>query len=374
MDTFFHGIFMNYPLALTIGGSFIFLLFLGFFSSPLIVWLIGLTAVLWGFQAPVWLMVAYGGVALSFLITPIRAAIYSKIVMAVFNKFQIVPKISDTEKTALDAGVVWIEKDLFSGNPDFEKIMKEPFPNLTQEELDFLNGPVEKLCQMIDPWAVWKNREVSQDAMDYIKKEKFLGMIIPKEYGGLGFSALAHSEVIMKLSTRSISAGITVMVPNSLGPAELLIHYGTEEQKKYYLPRLARGEELPCFGLTEPMAGSDAGAITSNGVVFKGDDGKIYVRLNWNKRWISLAAISTVIGLAFRLNDPDNLLGKGTEVGITCALIPAKTPGVVLGRRHDPLGVPFYNCPTQGKDVVVPLDAIVGGLEGCGQGWNWGFS
>ncbi len=370
LDTFFHGILLNYPLAWTVLGSGIFLLFLGFFSSPLIVWLLGAALLMWGFAAPMWLMLAYGAIGLSFFIKPIRAAIYSKVVMGIFNKFQIVPKISATERTALDAGVVWIEKDLFSGNPNFTKIMSEPFPNLTQEEKDFVNGPVETLCKMIDPWAVWKNREVPKEAMDYIKKEKFLGMIIPKEYGGLGFSALAHSEVIMKLSTRSISAGITVMVPNSLGPAELLIHYGTDEQKKYYLPRLARGEELPCFGLTEPAAGSDAGAITSNGVVFKGTDGKLYIKLNWNKRWISLAAISSVIGLAFRLNDPENLLGKGADVGITCALIPAKTPGVVLGRRHDPLGVPFYNCPTQGKDVVVPIDAVVGGAGGCGHGWK----
>jgi acyl-CoA dehydrogenase len=195
-------------------------------------------------------------------------------------------------------------------------------------------------------------------------------MIIPKEYGGLGFSALAHSEVIQKLASRSIPICITVMVPNSLGPAELLIHYGTDEQKRKLLPRLANGDEIPCFALTEPTAGSDAGAIKAEGVLFKGDDGKLYIRLNWNKRYITLASIATLLGLAFKLRDPQNLLGRGEDLGITAALIPTATPGVVIGRRHDPMGVPFHNCPTQGKDVVVGVDAIVGGLEGAGQGWK----
>ncbi len=195
-------------------------------------------------------------------------------------------------------------------------------------------------------------------------------MIIPKEYGGLGFSALAHSAVIQKLNSRCGPLAVTTMVPNSLGPAELLVHYGTDNQKNHFLPRLATGEDIPCFALTEPEAGSDAGSLTSSGVLFKGEDGKLYIRLNWNKRWITLAAISSVLGLAFRLRDPENLLGKGEDVGITCALIPTETPGVVVGRRHDPMGVPFYNCPTQGKDVVVSVDAVVGGEGGCGIGWT----
>jgi acyl-CoA dehydrogenase len=196
-------------------------------------------------------------------------------------------------------------------------------------------------------------------------------MIIPEEDGGLGFSAMAHSEVIAKLSTRSIGLAVFIMVPNSLGPAELLHHYGTPEQKKKYLPLLANGEEIPCFALTEPNAGSDAGSIQSTGEVFKGEDGKLYIRLNWNKRWITLASISTLLGVAFRMRDPQNLLGKGEDVGITAALIPTKTPGVIVGERHDPLGVPFYNCPTQGKDVVVPLEeVVVGGVDGCGKGWS----
>ncbi|XGC82493.1 acyl-CoA dehydrogenase [Bdellovibrio bacteriovorus] len=325
---------------------------------------------MFGFAAPTWLWILFAVVAVIFNIPAIRAALITSGVFAIFKKFEFLPKISDTEKAALDAGVVWVEKDLFSGKPNFTNLMNEPYPDLTAEEKAFMNGPVNTLCSMIDHWTIYKTKEIPQEIWDYIRKEKFLGMIVPKEYGGLGFSALCHSEVIMKLSSRSLAVAIQVMVPNSLGPAELLAHYGTDEQKKRWLPRLADGSEIPCFGLTEPTAGSDAGAITSTGVLFKGEDGKIYIRLNWNKRWITLAAISSVIGLAFRLRDPENLLGKGEDLGITCALIPSKTPGVVLGRRHDPLNTPFYNCPTQGKDVVVNAeDAIVGGIEGAGRGW-----
>jgi len=350
-------------------GSLIGLLIVGFLGSPLVVWTLALAVILVGYQAPVWLLGLYVVVMAIFNIKPLRAALVTKPILTLIDKLGFLPKISETERAAIDAGSVWIEKDLFSGKPDFAKLMSEPYPQLTPEEQAFMNGPVEELCKMLDHWKIWKSREIPKEAFEYIKKQKFLGMIIPKEYGGLGFSALAHSEVIMKLSSRSLPTAITVMVPNSLGPAELLVHYGTDAQKKYYLPRLAIGEEIPCFGLTEPTAGSDAGSITSSGTLFRGEDGKLYIRLNWNKRWITLAAISTCIGLAFRLRDPENLLGQGADVGITCALIPSTTPGVVIGRRHDPLNTPFYNCPTQGKDVVVPLDAVVGGKDGCGKGW-----
>lgn len=339
----------------------------GYLGSPLIVWSLVLLAIMYGAGASLALIAAYLVLVVIFN-TPLRRLLITAPLMNVMKG--IMPKISETERTALEAGVVWVESDLFSGKPDFKKILSEPYPNLTAEEKAFMEGPVEQLCAMINPWKIWKTREMDQEIWDFMKKEKFLGMIIPKEYGGLGFSALAHSEVVHKISTRSVTATITVMVPNSLGPAELLVHYGTEEQKKYYLPRLADGREIPCFGLTEPGAGSDAGAISSYGEVFKGDDGKLYMRLNWNKRYITLAAVATTIGLAFKLRDPQNLLGKGTDLGITCALIPSNTPGVVLGRRHDPLGVPFYNCPTQGKDVVLSLDAIVGGADGAGKGWG----
>ncbi|MEK6628442.1 MAG: acyl-CoA dehydrogenase family protein, partial [Bdellovibrionota bacterium] len=355
--------------SLWILGSIFLLLFIGYFSAPLIVWAVALFVILLGLgTSPVFLFL-YSALMLIFLIKPLRTVLVSKILMDVMKKLGVVPQISATERTALEAGVVWIEKDLFSGKPDFEKILKEPYAELTKEEKDFINGPVEELCLLTNPWKVWKNKEVPAEAWQFVKDKGFLGMIIPKKYGGLGFSAMAHSEVVMKIATRSFSTSVAVMVPNSLGPAELLVHYGTEAQKNHWLPRLASGAEVPCFGLTEPLAGSDAGSIQSFGDIFRGDDGKLYIKLNWNKRWITLAGISTVIGLAFRLRDPENLLGKGVELGITCALIPTKTKGVDVSHRHDPMGTAFYNCPTRGVDVVVNLeDSVVGGLGGCGHG------
>jgi acyl-CoA dehydrogenase len=351
-------------------GTLVVLFILGFTGAPLILWmLLGLFALI-GLAAPIWLMVVFLAVMMVFLLKPLRTVLVSGFVLKTLKALNFMPTISETERTALEAGVVWAEGELFSGKPNFKKLMSEPYPTLTAEEKAFIDGPVERLCELVDDWEVWEKREISPATWDCIRKERFLGMIIPKEYGGLGFSAMAHSEVIMKLSSRSVPACISVMVPNSLGPAELLLHYGTEEQKRSLLPRLATGEEMPCFALTEPTAGSDAGSITASGEVFKGTDGKLYLKLNWNKRWISLASIATILGLAFRLRDPQNLLGKGTEPGITCALVPSKTPGVVLGRRHDPLGTPFYNCPTQGHDVVVSIDTIVGGIEGAGRGWK----
>jgi len=348
--------------------SLILLLALGFAGAPLLLWALAGAAILIGFGAPIWLIAVYAAVMLIFLIKPIRRPLVSSMVMKVLGP--IMPAISETERTAIESGSVWAEAELFSGKPDFKKLMREPYPSLTEEEREFLDGPVDELCAVLDDWEIWESRELPKAAWDIIRRERFLGMIIPKEYGGLGFSALAHSEVIQKLATRSIPACSTVMVPNSLGPAELLLHYGTDEQKQRLLPRLATGEDIPAFALTEPGAGSDAGSIASNGTLFRGSGGELYIRLNWNKRYITLAAISTLLGIAFKLNDPDNLLGRGTELGITCALVPTKTPGVVLGRRHDPLGVPFYNCPTQGNDVVVPIDAVVGGAAGCGKGWR----
>ncbi len=344
-------------------------LIFGYFGAPFYLWAIAALALLVGLAAPLPVLISTAVVAAVFLIRPVRRILVSSLVMKVMKG--IMPVISATERTALEAGVVWMESELFSGRPNFRKILAQPAPKLSKEEQEFMDGPVEKLCGMVNDWDIWRSRELPDDAFRYIKEAGFLGMIIPKEYGGKGFSNYCHAEVVAKISSRSIPTGTTIMVPNSLGPAELLIHYGTDAQKKHWLPRLARGEELPCFGLTEPQAGSDAGSIVSEGVLFKGEDGKIYVRLNWNKRWITLAAISTVIGLAFRLKDPENLLGKGEDLGITCALIPSKTPGVSIGRRHDPLGVPFYNCPTEGKNVVVNAqDAIIGGHDGSGHGWS----
>ena len=351
--------------------SLVVFLFIGFFDLPLFVWAVAGAVALVGFGAPNVLTIVFVAIMLVFLVKPIRTALVSKFVMGLMRKLGVVPQISATERTALEAGVVWIEKDLFSGKPDFKTILSEPYAKLTAEEEAFMKGPVEELCKLCDPWKIWRNREVPADVWQFLKDKGFLGMIIPKEYGGLGFSNLAHSEVVMKVASRSLPTSISVMVPNSLGPAELLVHYGTEAQKKYWLPRLASGKEVPCFGLTEPLAGSDAGSISASGVIFRGDDGQLYIKLNWNKRWITLAGISTVIGLAFRLRDPENLLGRGDDVGITCALIPSNAKGVDISRRHDPLTIPFHNCPTKGVDVVVKLeDSVVGGLSGCGHGWS----
>ncbi len=287
---------------------------------------------------------------------------------------KLIPPISQTEREALEAGAVWWEKDLFSGRPDWTRLHSFRAPKLSDEEKAFLAGPAEKLCQMMDDWKITdKHHDLPKDVWDFLKKEKFFGLIIPKKYGGLEFSALAHSEVILKLSSRSLTSAVTVMVPNSLGPAELLLHYGTDEQKNRYLPGLANGSEIPCFALTEPQAGSDASSITSNGVVEKGVfNGKeiIGIRANWDKRYITLAPIATLVGLAIKLYDPNKLLGDKKDVGITVLLVPSNLPGVEVGARHDPLGIPFLNGPTRGKNVFMPLDYIVGGAPYAGKGWR----
>ena len=288
---------------------------------------------------------------------------------------RMLPSMSQTEKDALEAGTVWWDGDLFSGGPDWEKLMSATAPRLSAEEQAFLDGPCEELCRMVDDWDVTHRRaDLPPHVWDYLKSKGFFAMIIPKKYGGLQFSAYGHSCVLVKLSSRSGVLASTVAVPNSLGPAELLLHYGTDEQRNYYLPRLARGEEVPCFALTGPRAGSDAGSIPDTGVVCRGTfEGReiIGVRLNFSKRYITLAPIATVIGLAFKLFDPDRLLAADrTDYGITCALIPRHTAGVTIGRRHFPLNNPFQNGPIQGKDVFVPLDFLIGGVKMAGQGWR----
>ncbi len=344
---------------------------LGYFGLPLILWTAAILVALVGFGAPLWLCVAFFALSLVFLIPPVRSALVSGPLMKLMKAAKMMPVISATERTALEAGVVWMEKELFSGHPDFKKMLAQPIHKLNAEEQSFLDNEVSQLCEMIDDYKFFRTKEMDPKVWEFVRRKGFLGMIIPKEFGGKGFSHSMHSAVIQKISSRSIGICIYVMVPNSLGPGELLVRFGTDAQKKKYLPRLANGDEIPCFGLTEPTAGSDAGSITSEGVLFKGSDGQIHIRLNWNKRWITLAAISTLIGLAFRLRDPENLLGKGEDLGITCALIPSNLKGVVIGHRHDPLGVPFHNCPTQGHDVVMNAEeAIIGGLAGAGQGWG----
>ncbi|TVR30141.1 MAG: acyl-CoA dehydrogenase [Balneolaceae bacterium] len=351
-------------------GIVLVFLALGFKGAALWIWaVLGFIAII-GLGAPVWLITVYAALALIFNIKMIRRALLSGPIMKILDALKILPAISETEQTAIDAGTVWVEGELFSGKPDLKRLNSEKYPELTEKERAFLDGPVEELCSMVSDWEVFQNKGFDDKTWEFLKKEKFFGLIIPEEYGGFGFSANAHSLIVGKLASRCGPLATTVMVPNSLGPAELLMHYGTQKQKDHYLPRLARGEEMPCFALTEPNAGSDAGAMQSTGEVFKGDDGELYLKLNWDKRYITLAAISTVIGLAFKMRDPDNLLGKGEDLGITAALVPSDTEGVDISKRHDPLGVPFYNCPTMGKDVIVSIDAIIGGADGAGNGWR----
>ncbi len=287
---------------------------------------------------------------------------------------KLVPSMSDTEREALEAGSVWWDGELFSGMPDWDRLMAFPAPKLSEEEQAFLDGPCEELCRMLDEWEISHElADMPKAVWDFIIENRFFAMIIPKQYGGLEFSAYANALVIMKLAGRSTTASSTIGVPNSLGPAELLLHYGTEDQKNRYLPGLAAGTEIPCFALTSPEAGSDAASLIDNGVICKGNwDGEeiIGIRLNWNKRYITLAPVATVLGLAFKLYDPDHLIGDVDEYGITAALIPTDTPGVDVGRRHYPLSIAFQNGPTSGKDVFVPLDYIIGGPEMAGKGWK----
>jgi acyl-CoA dehydrogenase len=301
----------------------------------------------------------------------LRRRVLSDRVLAIYRR--ILPEMSQTEKEALEAGSVWWDGDLFSGRPDWDKLLAIPAPQLSADEQAFLDGPVEKLCALCQDWEVTHERyDLPPQVWAFMKDNGFFGMIIPRHYGGLGFSALGHSAVVTKLASRSSTAMVTVMVPNSLGPAELLLHYGSESQKDHYLPRLAKGLEIPCFALTSPEAGSDAAAIPDYGVVCRGAwQGRevLGMRITWDKRYITLAPVATLIGLAFRLYDPEGLLGDREDLGITCALVPAATPGVEIGRRHLPLNAVFQNGPTSGKDVFMPIDWIIGGREYAGKGW-----
>ncbi len=325
----------------------------------------------------------FGG-AVMWLIYGIAAAVLLRddlrgrfVVGPAFNYMRkVLPTISDTERTALEAGSVGWDGELFGGTPDFGKLFVMPMPKLSAREKAFLDGPVEKFLSQLDAWKVVRDdADIPAASWTFLKQNKFFGMIIPEEYGGLGFSALAHSEVLARIGSHpaGMVASSIVAVPNSLGPAELLLKYGTEEQKSHYLPRLAVGDDIPCFALTSPWAGSDAAGIPDSGVICKGEwEGRevIGMRLTWDKRYITLAPVATVLGLAVKLRDPDQLLGTKTDIGITCCLIPTNTPGVQIGRRHWPVAAPFMNGPTQGTDVFVPLDMIIGGADMAGQGWR----
>ena len=323
-----------------------------------------------GFGIISWLIFLVIAVPLS--VTTVRQQYLVKPLFAAFKK--VTPTMSDTEKSAIDAGTTWWEADLFCGRPNWNKLHQYPIPKLSAEEQAFLDGPVEEVCGMFSDWeATHELTDLPEEVWQYLKDNKFFAMIIKKEFGGLEFSAYAQSCVLQKLTSKSTLLSSIVGVPNSLGPGELLQHYGTKEQKDHYLPRLAKGDEIPCFALTSPEAGSDASAIPDFGVVCKGEfngEEVTGIRLTWNKRYITLAPVATVLGLAFKLRDPDGLLGDEKELGITCALIPTDMEGVKIGRRHFPLNVPFQNGPTQGEDVFVPLDYIIGGPKMAGQGWR----
>lgn len=307
------------------------------------------------------------------MLSPVRRMFISDRILPLMRK--AIPSISQTEKDALEAGSVWWDGDLFSGKPKWKKLLDTPAPKLSKQEQAFLDGPVEQLCAMVDDWkTTHEDFDLSPEVWQFIKDNGFFGMIIPQEYGGLAFSALAHSEVVAKISSRSTTAAVTVMVPNSLGPAELLLQYGTNEQKAHYLPRLAKGEEIPCFALTGPEAGSDASSIPDTGIVCYGEhDGNqdvLGIRVTWEKRYITLGPVATVLGLAFKLYDPDHILGDKEDIGITLALIPTNTAGVNIGNRHMPLNLAFQNGPNSGDNVFIPMDWVIGGKERVGTGWR----
>lgn len=325
-------------------------------------------------HAPGWLLLVFwvliAIVAVPLLLPDLRRQYFTKPLFSWFQK--VLPPMSETERDAIDAGTVWWDGELFSGRPDWDKLLAYPKVQLTEEEQAFLDGPTEELCAMVSDWEIGQAMDLPPAAWEHIKTHGFFALIIPKEYGGKGFSAYAHSQVAMKLATRSGDLASTVMVPNSLGPAELLLHYGTDEQRNHYLPRLARGDDIPCFALTGPLAGSDAGAMPDTGVICKGEwEGKetLGLRLNWEKRYITLGPVATLLGLAFKAHDPDHLLGDEEDLGISLALIPTDTPGVEIGRRHLPLGAAFMNGPNSGKDVFIPLQFLIGGQEMLGKGW-----
>lgn len=336
--------------------------------------MIAISSLHYGAPGVLFKLIIWAGFAVLVLasIKPLREQLISKMIMRRMRR--LMPAMSQTERVALEAGTVGWDAELFSGSPDFDSLLSNPAVVLTQEEQAFLDGPVTTLCRMLDDWDITHNHtDLPADVWAYIKENGFLGMIIPKQYGGLHLSATAQTIVLTKLYGRSVGAATTVSVPNSLGPAELLLKYGTEAQKNYYLPRLAKGIDIPCFALTGPNAGSDAASIPDIGIVcretIKGEE-VLGIRLNWDKRYITLCPVATVIGLAFRLFDPDHLLGNEVDIGITCALIPAETPGITKGRRHFPLNTAFLNGPTQGKDVFISMDCLIGGAEMAGHGWR----
>ncbi len=318
------------------------------------------------------LWILFAAIIIPLNVKPVRLNLFSRAIYRAMKK--IMPTISQTEQEALDAGDVWWEAELFSGKPDFSILQNLPAPALTDEEQAFLDGPVEEFCEMLDDWQICHvDYDLTPEAWQFAKDNGLFALIIPKQYGGKEYSAYLHSQAVIKIGSRSGSAAVTVMVPNSLGPGKLLMTYGTEEQKNYYLPRLAKGIDIPCFGLTGPNAGSDAGAMPDTGIVcygsYEGKDHVLGIRLNWDKRYITLAPVATLLGIAFKLSDPEHLLSEKEDRGITLALIKRDTEGVEIGKRHFPANHAFMNGPIRGKDVFVPLDSIIGGVDYVGKGW-----
>src|SRR5438552_285759 len=363
----------------------LFAVIVGFFALAYInaagwAWTVAIGAALaaaWAMHAIPLLAMLILAVAAILLAIPLnvpvlRRKLISDAILSVFRK--VLPPMSRTERDAIEAGTVWWDGDLFSGNPDWEKLLAMPQPKLSSDEQRFLDRECNELCAMVSDWETTQvYRDLPPHVWQYVKDKGFLGMIIPKSYGGLGFSGFAHSQVITKLSTHSSTVAVTVMVPNSLGPGELLLHYGTDDQKKHFLPRLAKGIEVPCFALTNPNAGSDAAAIPDFGIVCMGEyQGKstLGLKLTWEKRYITLGPVATILGLAFRAYDPDHLLGNKEDLGISCALIPTHHPGVNIGHRHMPLNAVFQNGPNSGKDVFIPIEWIIGGKAQVGNGWR----
>ncbi|MDR3388049.1 MAG: acyl-CoA dehydrogenase [Rudaea sp.] len=365
-----------YPLIAVLAVS----LACAWFRVGLRVWTIAGFAALFAFgwlTGSHWLAITLTALAFAAITVPLNLPDFRRRqltapLLKVYQK--ITPQLSDTERVALEAGTVGFEGELFSGKPDWKQLLRQPVPQLSTEEVAFMNGPVEELCHLLNDWEITHElADLPPNVWEFLKKNKFFGMIIPHEYGGLQFSALAHSAVLQKVASISATAASTIAVPNSLGPAELLLHYGTKEQKDFYLPRLVDGREIPCFALTGPYAGSDATSIPDYGIVCKGEweGGNVLgVRLNFDKRYITLAPVATVVGLAFRLYDPDKLLGDKEDLGITLALLPRDTKGMEIGRRHLPLNIPFQNGPVRGKEVFVPLAQLIGGPDMAGHGWR----
>lgn len=359
----------------------VFFLALIYLAAPLIAWMLGGIALLglfaqfadvsWPAKVVVWVL--YLAPMIVFGIPLLRCRLLGEPIFRLYRSSM--PAISPTEQAALDAGTTWWDAELFSGRPHWRRLLKARPASLDDEEIDFLDGPVEELCALINDYDVnIGSRDLPKAAWDLLKKAGFFGMVIPRQYGGKGFSQYGHAAVVMKVASRSIAGALTIMIPNSVGPGKLLLKYGTEEQKNHYLPLLANGEEIPCFALTAPEAGSDAGSIPDSGIIckreYQGKKDVLGMLLNFDKRYISLAPVATLIGVAFKLYDPDQLLGDRENLGITVALVPADTPGVEIGSRHDPLHMGFHNGPVRGNDVFVPLDAIIGGAAQAGNGWR----